>query len=109
MTHSEANELATAWQVSPGHRNEASIEPLAEEGQTWKHMTYEGTDCGQELRLHCLLFREPAANEDRVVGDLVGNLVCEACEGRRRPDERRRIEGRGHAESGLLSNANVRR
>ena len=79
-------------------------------------MTYKGADGGQELRLHGLLLREPAADEDRVVGDLVRDLVREAREGRRRPDERRGIERRGHAAggpwevtlAGPLNGANVR-
>ena len=75
-------------------------------------MTYESTDGGQELRLHRLLLRESTAYEDRIVGDLVGDLMCEAREGRRRPDERRRVEGSGHAvrwqKVRLFRTANVR-
>ena len=49
-------------------------------------MTYKGADGGQELRLHGLLLSEPAANEDRVVRDLVRDLVRKARQRRRCPD-----------------------
>lgn len=52
-------------------------------------MTYKGADGGQELRLHGLLLRESTADEDRVVGNLVRNFVCETSERRRRADEGR--------------------
>ena len=66
--------------------------------------THKSTDGGQELALHRLPLREPAADEDRVVGDLVWDLVREARERRRRADQRRRVERRRHAADGT-SNA----
>ena len=50
-------------------------------------VTYKGTDGGQELRLHGLLLRETTADEDRVVGDFVRDLVREARERRRGADQ----------------------
>ena len=60
-------------------------------------MTYKGADGGQELGLHGLLLREAAPDEDRVVGNLVRDFMRKAGERRRRTNERRRVEGRGHA------------
>ena len=62
--------------------------PRAEGPGTRAKLTYECTDGGQELRLHGLLLSEPAPDEDRVVRDLVRDLVREARERRRRADQR---------------------
>ena len=52
-------------------------------------MTYKGADGGQELRLHGLFLRESTADEDRVVGNLMGDFVRKASKRRRRSNERR--------------------
>lgn len=49
--------------------------------------THKSTNGGQELTLHRLPLRETTADEDRVISDLVGNLVCEARQRRRRADQ----------------------
>ena len=58
--------------------------------------THKGPDGGDELRLHRLPLREPAPDEDRVVCDLVWDLMREARQRRRRADQGRRVERRGH-------------
>lgn len=80
---------AVSQQQRDDHRTQATEKKRA--------ATYERADGRQELRLHRLPLREPAADQDRVVRDLVRDLVREARERRRRADERRGVERRGHA------------
>ena len=60
-------------------------------------ITHKGTNSCYELRLHCLFFSESTPNQDRVIRDLVRNLVCEAGERGGSSDQRTRVEGSRHA------------
>ena len=44
-----------------------------------KRETHKCTDGSQELRLHSLPFRETTPDKNRIISDLVRDLVCEAC------------------------------
>lgn len=58
--------------------------------------THKSSNGSQKLRLHSLSLSEPASNQNRVVGDLVWDLVSEASEGRGSSDERARVERGSH-------------
>lgn len=53
------------------------------------HAPYKGTDSSEELALHCLLLGESASNENGVVGYLMRNLVCKACQSGSGTNQRR--------------------
>ena len=50
-------------------------------GGRGRECTHERPNGSQELRLHRLLLREPAPDQNTVVGDFVGDFVGEAGEG----------------------------
>lgn len=52
-------------------------------------VTHKGSYGGDVLTLHGLAFREPRPNQDRVIGDLMGDLMRKARKCRSCPDERR--------------------
>lgn len=58
--------------------------------------THKGPNSCQKLRLHGLFFGESASDQDRVVRDLVRNLMCKARQSRGCTNEWRGVKGRGH-------------
>jgi len=60
-------------------------------------VTHKCTDSSQKLRLHGLLFRETASNEDRVIGNFMRDLMSKACKSCSSTDNRWGIKRCSHS------------
>ena len=55
------------------------LSSVFDEARKTRHTPYKGTDGSEELALHCLFFGESTADQNRVVCNLMRDLMSKTC------------------------------